>query len=137
MDKYPLNLESNSENMPVNVSELLRSISDKVHELETDAKRELYQERNSAGYNAALLQKAQLVQSLPLILADYKARGGIVPEELEDIVFGWSSLASKAIENDSTLRMEVLLTSKSKNNEPNALERLAIEYDASSASEQE
>lgn len=118
------------------VSDLLSSVAHQASELDSEAQRRLYQDRDSAACREAVREKARLIQALPTTLAEYRTQGGDVPEDVERFALDWSFIAGQSIDGDNMFGMSVLLTHMAaKADEPNELEKLALLHKPSPAPE--
>lgn len=110
-----------------NISELLFAVVKKDKELEVEAKYKLYQKKDVTGYNEAMRQRASLIADLPATVAQYKEKGGVVPEEVEYFAESYAALAGQMLAEDNTFGMSVLLIPRgSTMDDPNDLERIAV-----------
>jgi hypothetical protein len=112
-----------------NIFGLLSSAAGQASALREEADRSLYEMGDPAAYKAALIARAQIVQVLPAMLAEYRDVGGEVPPDVDEFAIGWSKLTTECLDSGNMLGIGTLLINQgSRVGEPNELEKLAIQH---------
>jgi hypothetical protein len=120
-------LERLSEQEFPTVSELLVAVSRRRNEIIEEGRRKLYEEKNADAYMESLREGTRLLAGLPELLANYKEKGGGVPQEVKRWCGEIATMAREYLADDSQFGMASLLASRgSKIDEPDHLEHLAL-----------